>query len=433
MMDNQRATSSSAFQPQQIAQPAIETLLFNDIIEEKSLILRDLMDQFLQVHSFSRFESEFNLFTRRIKHIARDGQRNGANLTRHTMQMPSENGAQTENGWSRENNRQHFEPSNAFQRPVAAEHKSKTTLTQNDKLKNIPSTTTNSCDTIIEESIINNCSAQKNTTQSEEFLPPTASIPCSESLQNDNASPTSFNNANADNAMECDSELVESVKIPSNSDNTSTSQLNQSWLNCSEKSKVKYLSKWSVNVKQIKSNKGNSKSFISLSGTLLAADQITVLKKVHKAGILVVRKTKNIVKTEKGFYHLIGPIIEGSPHDLVRACVEINGIPKAWRNILTKLSGEVEVNLNESMTRKGTIYNKEKKASIDSSGTKELLENDIHGLDSDIRQQLSQLSTSTKMKSFECHTPSQLLRNRFHRKFVKACLIIGSQESIDDQ
>jgi hypothetical protein len=123
---------------------------------------------------------------------------------------------------------------------VAAEHESKTTLTQNDQLKNIP-------------------------TQSEEFLPPTAPIPCSESLQNDNASPTS-NNANADNAMECDSELVESVKIPSNSDNTSTSQLDQSRLNDSDKSKAKYLSKWSVNVKQIKSNKGNSKSVISLSG-----------------------------------------------------------------------------------------------------------------------------------------------------------------------
>uniref|UniRef100_A0A2S2P7P0 Uncharacterized protein n=1 Tax=Schizaphis graminum TaxID=13262 RepID=A0A2S2P7P0_SCHGA len=430
MMDNQRATSSSAFQPQQIAQPAIETLLFNDIIEEKSIILRDLMDQFLQVHSFSRFESEFNLFARRIKHIARDGQRNGANFTRHTMQMPSEYDG------SQENNRQHFEPSNAFQRPVVAEHKPKTTLTQNDQLKNIPSTTNNSysCDTIIEESIINDCSAQKSTTQSEEFLPPTALIPSSESLQNDNASPTSFSNANADYAMECDSELFESVEIPSNSDNTSTSQLNQSQLNCSEKYKVKYLSKWSVNVKQIKSNKGNSKSVIALSGILLAGDQITVLKKVHKAGILVVRKTKNIVKTEKGFYHLIGPIIEGSPLDLVRACVEINGIPKAWRNILTKLSGEVEVNLNESMTRKGTIYNKEKKTSLNSFGTKELLENDLHGLsDSDFRQQLSQLSTSTKMKSFECNTPSQLLKHKFHRKFVKACLIIGSQENTDDQ
>ncbi|XP_060848356.1 uncharacterized protein LOC132927782 [Rhopalosiphum padi] len=428
MMNNQRATSSSA------SQPAIETLLFNDIIEEKSLILRDLMDQFLQVHSFSRFESEFNLFTRRIKHIARDGQRNGANFTRHTMQMPSENGAPTENGWSRKNNRQPFKLSNAFKRPVAAEHKPKTTLTLNDQLKNIPSTTNNSCDTIMEESMINNCCTQKSTTQSEEFLPPTAPIPYSESLQNDNASPTSLNNANADNAMECDSELVESVKIPSNSANTSTSQLNQSRLNCSEKNKAKYLSKWSVNVKKIKSNKGNSKSVISLSGTLFAADQITVLKKFHNAGILVVRKTKNIVKTEKGFYHLIGPIIGGSPPDLVRACVEINGIPKAWRNILTKLSEEVEVNLNESMTRKGTIYYKEEKASLKSSRTKELLENDLYGLsDSNLCQQLSQLSASKKMKSFDCDTPSQLLMYRFHQKIVKACLIVGSQENTDDQ
>ncbi len=170
-------------------------------------------------------------------------------------------------------------------------------------------------------------------------------------------------------------------------------------------------------------------------GTLLARDQNMELKKVHKAGVLVARKSKNIIKTDKGYYHLIGPIAEGSPLKLFRACIETNGIPKTWRSILTHLTTEVEVNLNESVTRKGTIYNKEIKASHNVSETEEFSEEDLprdllNGLnDSDFRRQLLQLS-SPKTTSFGgCQTPSQLLKHKFHRKFVKACLIIGSQEN----
>lgn len=426
-MANQRTASSSTFQQQQMAQPPIETLLFNDIIEEKSVQLRDIMDQFLQVHSFSKFESEFNLFIRRIKHIAKDGQRNGANLTRHTMQMPSDNGTQqsskpTEDGGSQVNNT--GEPANAFKRPSVPEYKPKTTLTRNSQSNNILNKTMNFCDTIIEESLIND-TAQEDT-QQPEFLPPTAPKPVSS--QNDNA-PSTFNNGNDDDTMEFDSELVESVQIPNSSDNTSGSQLNQEQSNGSvrslEKSKVKYLTNWSLNTKQIKSNKGNSKSVITLTGTLLAGDQTTELKKVHKAGILVVRKTKQIVKTDNGLYHLIGPIAEGCPVNLFRACVETNGIPKTWRNILTNLSTELD--LNESMTRKGTIYNKEKKTGHNSSAPKANFGRDLIN-DTEFRQQLTELSTSRTIKPFAvCHTPTQLLKHKFHRKYVKACLIIGSQ------
>ncbi|XP_003245548.1 uncharacterized protein LOC100569334 [Acyrthosiphon pisum] len=441
-MAYQRTASSSTFQPQQMAQPPIETLLFNDIIEEKSAQLRDIMDQFLQVHSFSKFESEFNLFIRRIKHIAKDGQRNGTNLTRHTMQMPSDNGARlsskpTEDGGSQVNNT--GEPANAFKRPSVAEYKPKTTLTRNSQSNNILNKTMKFCDTIIEESSMND-TAQEDT-QQPEFLPPTEvdqpPKPNPVSSQNDNASPTTFNNGNDDDTMEFDSELVESVQIPNSSDNTSESELSADQSNGSvrslEKSKVKYLTNWSVNTKQIKSNKGNSKSVITLTGTLLAGDQTTELKKVHKAGILVVRKTKQIVKTDNGLYHLIGPIAEGSPANLFRACVETNGIPKIWRNILINLSTEVEVNLNESMTRKGTIYNKEKKSGHNSSGQKANFGRDLIN-DKDFRQQLTELSTSRTIKPFTvCHTPTQLLKHKFHRKYVKACLIIGSQGKTDEK
>lgn len=274
-MANQRTASSSTFQPQQMVQPPIETLLFNDIIEEKSVQLRDIMDQFLQVHSFSKFESEFNLFIRRIKHITKDGQRNGTNLTRHTMQMPSDNGAQlsskpTEDGGSQVDNT--GEPLNVFKRPSVPEYIPKITLTCNSQLNNILNRTMNFCDTIIEESLIND-TAQEGT-QQPEFLPPTAQKPYSVSLQNDNASPTTLNNGNDVDTMEIDSELVESVQIPNSSDNTSGSQLSPDQSNprsnrsvgSLEKSKVKYLTEWSVNTKQIKSNKGNSKSVITLTG-----------------------------------------------------------------------------------------------------------------------------------------------------------------------
>jgi len=253
-----------------MAQPAIETLLFNDIIEEKSSQLRDIMDQFLQVHSFSRFETEFNIFLKRIKHITKDGQRNGTNLTRHITQMPLDNGAQplsrpTEDGGSQVYNEQNVEPTNSFKQPTVADYKSSTL----SRLNNILNKTMNICDTIVEESLTNNDSVQKDT-QQPECLPPTVPIPCSGPSQSDNASPTTFNNGNYDDTMESDSESVESVQILNNSDNTGTSQLSQDQSNRSirslGKSKVKYLTKWSVNTKEIKLNMGNSKSIITLTG-----------------------------------------------------------------------------------------------------------------------------------------------------------------------
>lgn len=266
-MANDRVTSNSRFQ--EPSHMPIETLLFNDIIEEKSTQLREIMDQFLQVHSFSKFETEFSLFIRRIKHITKDGQRNGTNLTRHTMQFPSDNEAQpsskpTEDAGSQE----HAEPANVFKRPSVPEYKPRTTLTLNNQPNNILNKTMNLCDTIIEESLTND-DTQKDI-QLPECLPPTAPIPSSGSSQSDNASSTIFNNENDDDTMESNSDLVESVQISNNSDNTSTSQLSQDQSNCSARrlgnSKVKYLTKWSVNTKPIKSNKGNSKPVITLTG-----------------------------------------------------------------------------------------------------------------------------------------------------------------------
>ncbi|XP_050066610.1 uncharacterized protein LOC126555770 [Aphis gossypii] len=104
------------------------------------------------------------------------------------------------------------------------------------------------------------------------------------------------------------------------------------------------------------------------------------------------------------------------------------------------LKTKVEVNLNENVTRKGTIYNKEKKASDNVPETEEFSEEDLprellNGLnDRDFRRQLLKLSIPKTTKSFGgCQTPSQLLKHKFHRKFVKACLIIGSLENTDEQ
>jgi len=79
---------------------------------------------------------------------------------------------------------------------------------------------------------------------------------------------------------------------------------------------------------------------------------------------------------------LVGNIISGSPNELYQTCVSVNGIPRTWRKIVTQLTGvenktkhmfdfsisspalpiakpiKSAVNLNASMTRKGTTYSK---------------------------------------------------------------------------
>lgn len=80
-MANYRTTSSmnSAFKMPLLSRsqpcqplPDPETLLFNDIIEEKSLAIRNKLTEFLKVASYTKFDAEFNNFLSRTDQIMRE-------------------------------------------------------------------------------------------------------------------------------------------------------------------------------------------------------------------------------------------------------------------------------------------------------------------------------------------------------------------------
>jgi len=76
-------------------------------------------------------------------------------------------------------------------------------------------------------------------------------------------------------------------------------------------------------------------------GTLLENDCKTILCENYDAGRLVFVVSKNIVKTNEGIYHLLGPIAKGYPSNLYRACLEADGIPRTWKYVLTQFSGRL--------------------------------------------------------------------------------------------
>lgn len=114
----------------------------------------------------------------------------------------------------------------------------------------------------------------------------------------------------------------------------------------------------------------------------MGEDKQTVVEKRHDAGILEGRKENSLVKTKNGLYRLVGNIIGGSPNELYQTCLSNNGIPRTWRKIVKQLTGtenktkqmfdfsisspagpigkpiKSTVNLDASMTRKGTTYSK---------------------------------------------------------------------------
>jgi Icc-related predicted phosphoesterase len=79
----------------------------------------------------------------------------------------------------------------------------------------------------------------------------------------------------------------------------------------------KYLSKWFIKMKIIKSKK----PCVLLTGSLLEADQLTIIEEKHNAGVIISRKEKDLVKTNNGLYRLLGKIIGGSPNELYQECL----------------------------------------------------------------------------------------------------------------
>lgn len=84
MVFNQTIQTSSAFKMPLVPPSQSETLLFNDILEEKTLALRNILNEFLQVYSYRKFDVEFSNFLKHTKRLIQEGQRVGANVSRLT-------------------------------------------------------------------------------------------------------------------------------------------------------------------------------------------------------------------------------------------------------------------------------------------------------------------------------------------------------------
>lgn len=86
-MNNQTSSTDSTFKmpmapPIYPSQSQSEALLFQDIIEEKTIALHSILNEFLKVHPYRKFDIEFNMFLKRVKRIIIDGQRTGSNVSR---------------------------------------------------------------------------------------------------------------------------------------------------------------------------------------------------------------------------------------------------------------------------------------------------------------------------------------------------------------
>jgi len=83
-------------------------------------------------------------------------------------------------------------------------------------------------------------------------------------------------------------------------------------------------------------------------GNLLSKDRRRILNENHFAGFLDFVISKNLIKTSHGLYELIGPITKASSDNLYRACLEIDGLPRTWKYILTQFPSKFN-NFNEKL------------------------------------------------------------------------------------
>ncbi|XP_022162636.1 uncharacterized protein LOC111028333 [Myzus persicae] len=435
-MSNQTTSTTDSTFKMPMAPPVYpsqsEALLFQDIIEEKTIALHSVLNEFLKVHPYRKFDIEFNMFLKRVKRIIIDGHRSGANVSRitnsshiaplyarpsasfnyrpstsfnyrpqTTMSMVSSN----DHSALRlpDNNFHSIEPrelSNPFKPPDCMQPK--VVLSRIEQSNSISHNSPSSSSTVIQVSQNHNVSVEENDTQeiahqskSLSINKPTARNTYSDVTFEENKS---VSNSHQNENINDDNNSIESllegvgfkiiVGLTENKNETTqksnASQHHNNQLNVLENVE-KFLSMWSLNMKVIKSSEHSSisKYVLILTGSLLGEDKQTVVEKRHDAGILDGRKENNLVKTKNGIYRLVGNIIGGSPNELYQTCLSNNGIPRTWRKIVKQLTGveskakhildfsisspagpigkpikKSAVNLDASMTRRGTTYSK---------------------------------------------------------------------------
>ncbi|XP_060877888.1 uncharacterized protein LOC132950441 [Metopolophium dirhodum] len=494
-MSNQTSTTDSTFK-MPMAPPVYpsqsEALLFQDIIEEKTIALHSILNDFLKVHPYRKFDIEFNMFLKRVKRIIIDGHRAGANVSRitnsshiaplyarpsasfnyrpstsfnyrppTTMSMVSS----SDQSMLRlpENNFHSIEPSelsNPFKPPDCLQPKVVLTRIEQSSCDSHKSPSTSS--TVMKVSQNHNVTVEENNTleiaqhsKSLSTNQPTArntysdvtfeenkSISESHKNENMNDDNNSIESLLEDVGFKIIVGLTENKNETSKKSNASQHQNNQ--LNVLENVE-KFLSMWSLNMKLIKSSEQSSKFVLILTGNLLGEDKQTVVEKRHEAGVLEGRKENSLVKTKNGLYRLVGNIIGGSPNELYQTCISVNGIPRTWRKIVKQLTGvenktkqmfdfsisspagpiakpiKSAVNLDASMTRKGTTYSKNMTLANHKTNIKRKLSEYAETEHNKIKHRrfcehtpllLASTPKKPKKQSTMFETPSQILRKK---------------------
>lgn len=302
-----KAPTAPLRMPQSIQAP--EALLFNDIMEDKTTILRNTMAEFLKVQPYRRFEFEFSNFLNRVKGIIEEGHRNGANASRlsnmshiapmynrpsmsfncrpsSTMSMLPSN--QSSYHMPESNYQQHVQPLNPFKPPSSVsvlQPKVLLSRIEDDNINDEHNISSNSCATIIEMGQlahnVNNKTChdfENQENHSPEKLQDTAINKYSDMTIIENRSIIENNNSNNLNPSKSLGSELENVgfKIVVGLSNKSTtlskkdcsSQLDtapQNQLNNISETLEKYLSKWSVNVKEMRLQ-NKTKVVILISG-----------------------------------------------------------------------------------------------------------------------------------------------------------------------
>lgn len=149
---------------------------------------------------------------------------------------------------------------------------------------------------------------------------------------------------------------------------------------------------------------------------MLSHDCRIVLYEKYDAGRLEFIISKNVVRTNNGVYHLVGPINTGYPNNLYRACLEANGIPRTWKYILTQFS------------EKRPTYNQR----VASAASNEMITTIGKGIQELIKSYrvLRHFATIADRRTREHNKARKgisFVRYQFHQKLVKSLKIVNDQ------
>lgn len=300
-MDSNNSAFKMPFAPQPLP-PHAETLLFNDILEENTAELRQHMMEFLQVYPYRKFRIEFSKFLKHTKGLMLEGQRSGENISRltvnssqiaainsrpsssfnyrqpATMSMMNSNRNSTTLQYP-ESSFQPIETLNPFKPPsVVNQLQPRVVLPRIEQSSYSSNHSPSICATVIEVSQSNNNVSRRSTycrTNSQSLEPidrPQSPTPnaysdvtmtendeVSDVQQNDN----SHNESNSIEVLlgEAGFKIVSGIPDTSKMTKSNASQHDKNQLNLVENVE-KYLSRWSVNTKIIKSQTQKSSKIV---------------------------------------------------------------------------------------------------------------------------------------------------------------------------